>query len=308
LAADTAWRRPPPGFSDLWQSTLKQRGAIYVKRLTLFNDWCVSRKVCLDTTQDVDYAACRYVTTLGKGEGTHFVAALVKAFPPLRGCLPWTTAVQRNRVATMPTEHHPPLTWRVTLGIAAVLVMFGRREDAALLMLQWRLGLRPGEGYMLIGAHFHLASDPHICSTVRLGARYGTKLKREQFARVYPGDAITVFLIGRIKACRAAHQPVGRWRTTTQQTWWMRKACVVLQLPTMWTAHSPRAGWATARHVAGQSATDLMVDGRWNSLTTLKIYLDAIGALGASDIEGIQRLEGWFDTLEQSFYVDYQRV
>ena len=302
---EAAWRNGPRGFDDLWRTTLRNEGIIYVRLLRRFDKWCVDRGIILELAADVDAAAAEFLKTLGRGEVSQFLAALLKAFPPLRSSLPWTTATRNNLLAAVPTAHHQPLTWRLCLGVAAVLSHLGRRGDAVCLLAQWRLGLRPGEALAVLPEHIWLPSLQQLCAIVKLGTNRGTNVGRQQYVRVYPEDRLSLWLLGRIKACRAPRQRIGRWTTTTQQTYWMRRASSLLGLGDRWSAHSPRAGWASARHLAGQPLAELQGDGRWASLGSLKVYLDVIGAMQADAEQASQRLDGWLCELEEQFAAMY---
>jgi len=305
LAADTCWRQVPVGFEALWKSTLKNNGAVYVGLLRRFSAWCKREHVTLDTVQELDNAAARFLFTLRKAEGSQFVAALIKAYPPVRYQLPWTFSVQKNRAAAEPPQHHEPLSWPMALALAAVLDLFGRKSDAVQLLVQWRLGFRPGEALQLQAEHIFLPDASYDCGIVRAGVARGTKLRRTQFVRVYRSDTLTWLLLSRVKACRAPSQRIGRWTSVPQQTWWMRKATRALQLEEKWSAHSPRAGWATARHVGGQSVEGLMLDGRWASMQSLRVYLDAIGSTRGDNTPRAMELMPWINQLSLRFYDSY---
>jgi len=66
--------------------------------------------------------------------------------------------------------------------------------------------------------------------------------------------------------------------TTTELGRLLRKACLALSLP-IFTAHSPRAGWATTQRLRGRPCFELMEDGRWESPSSLRRYLDAVTAI-----------------------------
>ena len=63
----------------------------------------------------------------------------------------------------------------------------------------------------------------------------------------------------------------------------IRKACNILGLPA-YTAHCPRAGFATDAYWAGTDFTSLREEGRWLNDAALRIYLDGVasGAQAAS--------------------------
>ena len=254
---------------------------------------------------DVDRAAAEYVQTIGPGEASHVLAALVKAWPPLRGHLPWTAAAVHSYHLRRPPTHHPPMSWPVALGLAAGLRANRHFRDATLLLLQWRLGLRPSEGMRCVGADVTLPTREGCVGVVRLGVRFGTKLRRVQFARGYPNDYATMHLLRRIVACRRAEERVGDSTSTPQFTRRLRAAATRVGLPPLWSAHCPRAGWTTARDLAGQPFGELREDGRWASDSSLRIYIDAVTSIDLSRDPFVRERDPWLKSLEASFYADY---
>ena len=79
-------------------------------------------------------------------------------------------------------------------------------------------------------------------------------------------------------------------------------------LPPLWTAHCPRAGWTTARYLAGQPFGELREDGRWASDSSLRIYIDAVTSTDLSQHPLIIARENWLADLENSYFVDFQWV
>ena len=128
----------------------------------------------LTTPADVDLALYDYLATGTKSFGATVIAAVERIYPPLRGQLSWARARQRAAQAMQPTAHHLPMPWLVALGLAAALSSLGQRRLGALLLLQWRLGLRPGEAIRLTRGALIPASSQQLPSgqaAVRLGMR-----------------------------------------------------------------------------------------------------------------------------------------
>ena len=71
------------------------------------------------------------------------------------------------------------------------------------------------------------------------------------------------------------------------------------------SAHSARAGFATDAFVAGWLLTDIQLVGRWSSLSSLKIYLDALmsRAISAAHEVGPYQVAG--TTLEKEFFLHF---
>jgi hypothetical protein len=69
----------------------------------------------------------------------------------------------------------------------------------------------------------------------------------------------------------------------------LNKACQIARLSHVgFTPHSPRAGWASEKRLAGVSFEEIRERGRWSTDTALRIYLDvstvALQALSLADV------------------------
>ena len=189
--------------------------------------------------------------------------------------------------------------------MAASLCYRGRLPDAILLTVQRRHGLRPGEAYQLLACHIFPPPGRTSRGIAKVGAIRGTKVRREQFLRIHPSDQVTWFLSERILCCRRQHERVGRWTSTLSHNFWLRKCRKTLDVPVLRSAHSPQAGWASWRHVSGQSVESLIMDGRWASRTSPRVYLDALGSLECDSLPQVQALSSFIASLEQDVFTRY---
>ena len=82
----------------------------------------------------------------------------------------------------------------------------------------------------------------------------------------------------------------------------LSKTCTDLGLQPEFTAHSLRAGWATARFLSGQPVTELLEDGTWSSEKSLRIYLDVVSGYNPMDQPAIARHKDRIEFLQQHFY------
>ena len=278
---------------------------MYRKALKKFDGWCRLHRRALALPADVDAAAAEFMCTLSSAESAHLLAALIKAFPPLKGRLYWTAARVRDLATRHETFHHPPMSWELALGIASAMRRLGRPRDGLALLLQWRLGFRPGEVLTLCADDIDLPDDDRIMGIVKVGARYGSKSRRIQFTRVHVGDFATRFLLRRVLRMAMGSSPVAQSKRTTQFTFWIRRACGLMKVEPRWSAHCPRAGWATARWRAGQDWPGLREDGRWHTDTSLRVYIDAIAAASIERRPDVQAIQPWLDSLSVSFMWDW---
>ena len=157
----------------------------------------------------------------------------------------------------------------------------GRRREAALLLLQWKLGLRPTEAIELRGSDLYPESRSAGSARVgfvKLGSLRGTKSGRPQIARTWPWDRIACFIL---EAFARTTPATARLTSTCDyrhyHLLWKWAASRAL-LPPSVTPHAARAGWASAPHGAGQPFADLREDGRWRTDASLRVYLDLVAA------------------------------
>ena len=284
---------------------MRRHGAIYDRMLWRLQRFCEVHRLQLDTCESVDTAAARFSLEIGRAEGAQLLAALLKAYPPLRGHLVWLTATLHAQSVAAPIHHHPAMPWSVALLIASGLRRLGRPRDAAALALQWRLGLRPGEALLVCPADYRPARTRYEIGALRIGSSRRNKNRRPEFVRVYPADAAAIFLLNRLVACRTRFEFIANSGCTAQFGRWISKACELVHIDPIWTAHCPRAGWATGRILAGQPFPDMQEDGRWKSAASARIYLDAIGGMDALQAPDLQAKWGDMARLEASFYDDF---
>lgn len=114
---------------------------------------------------------------------------------------------------------------------------------------------------------------------IRLGARVGTKSKREQFTILRENrDADACALLRRVRAATASGSrlfpsSLARYARRHKQVQERHKA------QCGWTPHSPRAGFATDCVAFGDSFVDVREAGRWVSESSLRRYVDVTTAL-----------------------------
>ena len=299
-----SWSRAPSGYRERWQATLRTP-EVYDRLLRRFNGWCIANERVLISAADVDEAGANCCALLNKAQAAQFLAALLRAFPPLRGQLHWTHAEVRAKSLQAPPQHHPPMSWEIALALAFGLRRCGYFRDSALLVFQWRFGLRPTEAMYAVAADITLPRRPGEVGIVRLGVKFGTKVRRTQFVRAYPQDAVTIFLLKRLLVCRRPDERIGAATSTPQFTARLRRAAAAVGLPPIWTGHCARAGWTTARHLAGQPFSDLREDGRWACDSSLRVYIDAVTTIDIAGLTAVRERALWLSSLEQSFWNDF---
>jgi len=268
-------------------------GRTYLKALHAFHAHLISQGTRLTDMASVDRALHNYIVGLRRAQAEHTVSAMIKAYPPLRLSLPWSYAAMKQMAASTPTTHHPPMPWGVALLLAYGLSLGGYARRSRALLLQWRLGLRPGELCGLRVDDIWLLQD--LPSVIRLGRRRSLKVRRQQAIRVEADDWRTMALLWYFVRSLPAGSALCDWSKPTQINAALRWASDLWGLTGEWTSHTPRAGWATANWHRGVQFAELRERGRWTSDGVLRMYLDVITAI---DVMSQVDLSRWSVTME----------
>ena len=252
----------------------------YWNALQNFHEFCIRKRLHLVTVEDVDMAMALYVLNSSRSQAEYLVAAMLKSHPPLRHHLAWTVALLKDKASVAPAVHHPPMPWEAALLISHQMVRDKRHKLAWTLLLQWRLGMRPGEALRITSNDFVDMSKTGgmIYAVVRVGTKRSTKNNRAQVCRVYSWDWRTCSLLQLMSRVLQPGECVCDIRTVQAYTNNIRRATQRLQIKPLWSGHSARAGWASHRFSIGQPFTELREDGRWSSDSSLRIYLDVIAS------------------------------
>jgi len=213
------------------------------------------------------------------------IAGIEKTMPYLR----WKLPVAKGRLGTLSRTHavvHTvPMNFDCCLAIALWIALAGRPRVAGVLILQWAVGLRPSEAITLEGQMLTIPEQnpggggAQAAAVIALQPRKGTKSGRPQFVLLQEENCPEgMAVLRRMAATTPRGTRLSSITTTTELGRLIRKACLALSLP-IFTAHSPRAGWATTQRLRGRPFLELMEDGRWESPSSLRRYLDAVTAI-----------------------------
>ena len=66
----------------------------------------------------------------------------------------------------------------------------------------------------------------------------------------------------------------------------------------IWTSHSSRCGWATEAWMRGVPFDTLREMGRWKSDSSMRIYLDSVGAMAILREDEALRAQQWTAALD----------
>ena len=210
------------------------------------------------------------------------VASVEFFFPRLRGKLAWTHAVLRGWESAAPRRHTVPLGRSPGKLLACHLASWGHGRLGLGLILQCSTGMRPSEMLGILVEHLSfphqrgtsIASSPLV---IALGTKKGTKSKRAQVVMLYQKDEVLVRMLAGLAAATPPGQPLVPYSLARYRAL-LKQAEQALGVSVGWGPHSPRAGWATDARAEGISFTEIREGGRWVSDSSLRIYLDVLGA------------------------------
>ena len=195
------------------------------------------------------------------------------------------------------------MPWGVALMIAHYMRSIGRLDRALGLLVQWRLGLRPGEMLQLRPADIQFSSSG--VALVALGMRRGTKVRRRAAVRVLPTDWRTQTLLRRIVLSVPRDAFLSSWRRAPEISADMRDVCRRLGLEPRWTSHCPRAGWATAQFTLGTPFGEIMEMGRWSSPASLRTYLDVVASDAIASAPDVTQYQDYMQWLDATFLASW---
>ena len=221
------------------------------------------------------------------------VAALEFANPRVKGGLTWCRVTLTGWAISAPIHHTVPLLRAPCRLLACYIAAAGRPRVAGGLVVQRELGLRPGEVTALFPDDVTLpeslaAGAGAVRAIVSLGTRKSTKAKRIQSVIVRNPFVIGV-LRWLIHTCAPQATLMGCSYDTYRKL--LRTAQTSARLEAGYTPHSPRAGFATESIAEGLDFVAVREAGRWLSDTSLRVYLDLVGAASLAQLQKQQGRE-----------------
>ena len=234
----------------------------------------------LHSAEDLDLMIMEFRTEMDLTKAQHvtLVAAVEFFLPYTKGKLVVCREALKGRASAEPTKHTTPLTTELAWLFGALMASQGKRAIGAAMIVQQATGLRPSELLALQCDHVFVPRDCSQSITLRLGAVVSTKVKREQFVLVRPGVQSLAYALLR-NLCDAAADgaklfPFG-YNTYNNAF----KVCEQhYQLRMGFTAHSPRAGFATSHVISGTPVKEIQAAGRWLCESSFQTYVDVVAA------------------------------
>ena len=273
--------------------TLKRRKAqtiaSYQREAQHFLKWCSWHGVCFNSPGELDDLMVEFKNSanISKQQFAYLISAVYLLFPHHKGAFAWSNSILKDWETLHTPLHHHAMSQPAAVLIAFYLAIHDSARMGAGVMVQQAAGLRPSELLGLMSDDVTLPEQlSHLTSpriVLNLGVKYNTKSKRPQAALINPDRHPAVLLL--LRALKAS-TPEGCYLfpfTAAQYNVQLEKACLYLQLPAF-TAHSPRAGFASDLMLSGANFIDIREAGRWTVDSSLRVYLDTI-AITANQVQ-----------------------
>ena len=230
--------------------------------------------------EDIDLLVMEFRTEMDLTKSQHItlVAALEFFLPNLKGNLVVCREALKGRANAEPTKHTVPLTTELALLFGAYMASKGKLKLGAAMILQQCTGLRPSELLALQQDHIYVSPDCKQPITIRLGAVVSTKVKREQFVLLSPvKNPLASALLRKFHAESVVGARLFPFSYSIYNSSF--KQCEQhYQLQLGFTAHSPRAGFATSQVISGTPVKDTQAAGRWMCEASFQTYVDVVAA------------------------------
>jgi len=249
-----------------------------------FLKWCDNNSApeC-HKTRDLDellteFLHFLYLNNGSKQTGNNTLYGLMMKAPNLKGKLPLSRLAMRGWDKLQPSVAYPPLTWPITVAIAARMAQRGQILQAVATVLSFHCLLRVGEMTQLRRQDVALADDARLGVDGFGGALRlrRTKTGRNQWVTLVDKDILALLTL----VCRDL-QPNDRVFPFSPASFrrTLRSACLDLGIQTPYVPHSLRHGGATRLHMQGVPVEDIMLRGRWQSSKSARHYIQSGQAL-----------------------------
>ena len=228
-------------------------------------------------------------TNLTRPAFEQLVSCVEFVHPRYKGELSWAHAVIKGMHTTGSVKHATPLCSAAAAWVATTWASEGAARLGLGLYLQTRCGLRPSEMLRICPCDLSPPSELQNNLVIGLGTRVGgTKVKRPQFAIVRASvDDRLIRLTLRVASATPYDRPLFPFTSDLLRRW-LKRFETARGLNAGWTAHSPRAGYATDGVAEGKDILTIKEGGRWLSESSFRTYVDVVAS--TSVLQDIQRL------------------
>ena len=268
-----------------------------------FSEWSLARGFSPSTACEWDSLLLEFKNSqkyLRKHDFSTLLAAVEFFFSEAKGALPRSHASLKGWEISYSTRHTVPMGRAIATLFSSYMASRGNPRLGIALYLQVRKGLRPGELFDIRRSDVVLPSDinstdsPGSC-IIGLGIRASTKAKRPQSVIVFPYEFPQLMeVLNRICTVTAPNAKLFPY-TIEQYRKEIHDIQDLLNIDFGFSAHSPRAGFASEGRARGLSFTELREQGRWVADSSLRVYIDTVAA---SHISIALRAKGLVPALE----------
>lgn len=250
---------------------------LYEKEFGEFVAWTVRYNLNPRTSEDIDGQLVEYknAVILPKHRFIYLIASVEFHIPALKKRLPWAHRVADGYEAANPTQHTVPTTTNLAAYYGAVESAAGRPSLGFGHMLQQATGFRPSELLKLKKRHVITPEYAQGSFLFRLGAEVGTKVKREQAAKLCPKVHPDIAAILEILLSVLDDLVPYSYSSYNES---LHSFAQGLGLKFKITPRSARAGFATEAVARGDDIATVRNQGRQQSEASSKVYVDQITA------------------------------
>ena len=259
----------------------------YADAVLMFVDWMDATGEAPDTVEELDEVLTEWFhdlfITRGGACRSYAESALNgvhRILPSVKGQLHYARLALKGWRRKVPSIPYPPLTWDVTVVVAARLLAKGRRSLALAALLAFDCYLRVGELMALTRGDVADAGDRRMGSGHRgMALRLKkTKTGTNQWVTVRNPDVVAL-VRQRLSEIRVGSSARLFPYSTSTFRKHFKAACSDLGLSSDYVPHSLRHGGATHDHARGLPLEDILRHGRWASVKSARHYVQAGRAL-----------------------------
>lgn len=173
-----------------------------------------------------------------------------------------------------PVEHHPPLSWPITVLLASTLAKSGRTDMAIAALLSFDCYLRVSEFTSIRRQDVVVSSHPF-----RVAIRLSVTKTRMDESVIVARSTVAELLTRLIYSSNCSSTGLVFPFTPSEFRFSLRQACISLRLRGSYVPHSLRGGGATHDFSSMDSSrvdiNYIMIRGRWTSADSLFTYCQA---------------------------------
>lgn len=260
----------------------------YTRAVRAFISWCDENSYDINSDEEMDELLTLYFHDMyqnnnggGRSLADDTFWGILKFRPRYHDKLHCAYASLRGWARLQPGTSYPPLTWELTVMIAATMAANGYHRHAVACVLAFDCFLRVGELVNIRVADIATTADR------RIGAEYRgvairlrtTKTGSNQWVQVHDKQVQQLLLsLRRDNGGRGGDNNIFGFSASSFRSVF-KQACACLRLSSRYVPHSLRHGGATRWHLLGRSVDDILIRGRWASTNSARRYIQAGRAL-----------------------------